>query len=128
MSATDPYSTLTRKLFAAPEHVAASGGEPGTGSSVYIEAQGVRIRLSAVTEDGLITELRFRARGCPHLIAACEWLCRSIEGKPADALGEFKPAAIMQALAVPVAKTGRILVLEDAARALGERLAGAPDS
>ncbi len=124
----DPYSTLTRKLFAAPEHVAASGGEPDTGSSVYTEAQGVRIRLSAVVAGGLITELRFRASGCPHVIAACEWLCRSIEGKPVEALGEFKPAAIMQALAVPVAKTGRILVLEDTARALGERLSRTQDS
>jgi len=125
---TDPYSTLTRKLFAAPEHVATSGGEPETGSSVYTEAQGVRIRLSAVAEGGLITELRFRARGCPHVIAACEWLCRSIEGKPIQSLDEFKPAAIMQALAVPVAKTGRILVLEDAARALGQRLSRTQES
>ena len=127
MSVSDPYSTLTRKLFAAPEHVATTGREPETGSSVYTESQGVRIRLSAVAADGLIAELRFRARGCPHLIAACEWLCRSFEGKPVDALSEFRPAAIMQALAVPVAKTGRILVLEDAARALGERLSSGQD-
>ena len=127
MSVADPYSTLTRKLFAVPEHVAASGGEPETGSSVYTESQGVRIRLSAIADGGVIAQLRFRARGCPHLIAACEWLCRSFEGKPVEALSEFRPAAIMQALAVPVAKTGRILVLEDAARALGERLSGAQD-
>jgi len=68
--------------------------------------------------------LRFRARGCPHLIAACEAFCAAFEGREVDALLEFTAGDLMQRLPVPVEKTGRILVLEDAVRALGKSLRG----
>ena len=121
----DPYSARTRELFGDLRHVAAKPGEPGDGESVYVEGQGVRLRLNARADDGHIATLRFRAYGCPHFVAACEWLCRNLEGRPVSALGEWRPSEIMQTLGLPVEKTGRILVLEDAVRELGTCLGGA---
>ena len=115
---SDPYSPLVRKLFAEPEHVAPGAGVPATGESVSMDGQGVRLRLNAIVNDGQIDALTFRAYGCPHFIAACECLCRRYEGKTLAELAEFKPAEIMQTLAIPGVKTGRILVLEDAVGAL----------
>ena len=114
----DPYSPLVRKLFAAPAHVAPLAGAPDAGDTAFVEAQGVRVRLNAMTGDDGVVDLRFRARGCPHFLAACEWLCRRYSGKAASELDVFKPAEIMQTLSIPAAKSARILVLEDAVRSL----------
>ena len=116
--ATDPYSPLVRKLFAAPAHIAAAAGAPEAGATAFIEGQGVSVRLNASGQDGDVVDLSFRARGCPHFLAACEWLCQRYSGKPASELDVFKPAEIMQTLAIPAAKSARILVLEDAVRSL----------
>lgn len=114
----DPYSPLVRKLFAAPAHVAASAGSPDDGDTAYVEGQGVSVRLNMRARDSNLVDLSFRARGCPHFVAACEWLCQRYSGKAASELDVFKPAEIMQTLAIPAAKSARILVLEDAVRSL----------
>ncbi len=114
----DPYSPLVRKLFAAPAHVAASAGVPDDADTAFVEGQGVSIRLNASARDGDVVDLRFRARGCPHFLAACEWLCQRYSGRAVTELDVFKPAEIMQTLSIPAAKSARILVLEDAVRAL----------
>lgn len=119
----DPYGGMVRTLFAALDHAAAEPGEPSGSASVYCEGQGIRLRLNAIAADGVLETLSFRVRGCPHVLAACEWLCRRLEGRPVGALDELQPADIMQALSVPVAKTGRILVLEDAVRLLARKIA-----
>lgn len=114
----DPYSPLVRKLFKAPEHAALSAGQPSDGASVYTEGQGVAVRLNAIIgADGSLA-LTFRARGCPHFLAACEWFCRHHSGKASAELGIFKPAEIMQTLGIPAAKSARILTLEDAVTGL----------
>lgn len=110
----DPYSDTVRRLFAAPEHA----GDLENAPTGYFEDQGLRIRLSAAMESGTIRALRFRAYGCPHVIAACEVICREFEGKPLAALEAFDSAQIMTDLAVPAEKTGRILVVEDTVRSL----------
>ncbi|MGI9238525.1 MAG: iron-sulfur cluster assembly scaffold protein [Woeseiaceae bacterium] len=116
----DPYSALVREYFAAPAHA----GDLDQGAAVSLAEQGVRIRLYGAERDGQIKSLRFQAWGCPHVIAACELFCDRFEGKSIQSLGEFRASDIMQILPVPVEKTGRILVLEDAVRSLGQRLCG----
>ncbi|MBT8100469.1 MAG: hypothetical protein KJO82_11995, partial [Gammaproteobacteria bacterium] len=76
-------------------------------------------QVTMASRDGQIEALRFMAWGCPHLIAACEAFCSAYEGRGVADLGGFSGAGLMQSLAVPVEKTGRILVLEDAVRSLG---------
>ena len=113
----DPYSPAVRKLFAMPEHV----GDVDDGESAFVDDQGVRVRLSARAEGRNIGKMRFRAWGCPHLIAAAEWLCDYYEGRAISALEDFPHAPIMENLAIPTEKTGRILVLEDTVRSLGQK-------
>ena len=116
----DPYSDRARALFADTAHC----GELRGGVAGSADAPGVRVRIMAALEGGSLATLRFRAFGCPHLIAACELFCRSFEGRGAGTLQDFSVAGIMRDLSVPVEKTGRILVLEDAVRALGESIGG----
>lgn len=114
----DPYSPLVRRYFTGAAHA----GDLNDAETVDIDEQGVQIRLAATSADGNIQALAFRAWGCPHVIAACESFCTEFEGKPLESLLGFRAADIMQKLSVPVEKTGRILVLEDAVRSLGQRL------
>jgi nitrogen fixation NifU-like protein len=113
----DPYSAKVRELFAAPAHA----GDIADGEAVYVADQDVRLRLSAQAEGGKIAALRFRAWGCPHVIAAAEAVCSALEGLPVTDLENYMAADVMQKLAVPAEKTGRILVIEDAVRSLGQR-------
>lgn len=111
----DPYSELVRALFASPEHA----GTVSTPHRVHIDDHGICVELSATLAGNAIESLRFRARGCPHVIAAAEWICAQLEGTTIAGMQSFEIAELMQSLAVPIEKTGRILVLEDAVRALG---------
>lgn len=111
---TDPYSTRTRELFAHPAHA----GLLERGPVVYADAQDVRLQLSAEAAGGVLEAMRFQAWGCPHVLAACEAVCSDFEGRASDDLGRFAVAELMQSLCIPVEKTGRILVIEDAMRLL----------
>lgn len=115
---TDPYGARVRQLFAAPAHA----GLLEDGESVAVDDRDVRLRLSVRTTDGRVEALRFQAWGCPHVIAAAEAACAGLEGRPVSDLLEFAGNDLMENLPVPVEKTGRILVLEDAVRSLGRRL------
>ena len=114
----DPYSATVRELFATTPH---AGGLAGA-ESVSTSDQGVRIRLAASIESGVVKAMRFRAWGCPHLIAAAEAACATLEGRPVAGLADWSATDVMANLAVPVEKTGRILVLEDTVRSLGQAL------
>ena len=110
----NPYNSAVRACFGSPVHAGKAAGD----IVAFFEDQGMRIRLSASVQDSTITELRFLAWGCPHVIAASETFCRQYEGRPVAELELFATDQIMQDLAVPVEKTGRILVLEDTVRSL----------
>lgn len=114
----DPYSPAVRKLFGDPRHA----GHVSDGAEVRLEEQGLRIVLSAAVSGERIRKLRFKAWACPHVIAASEAFCEEYEGKSAAELLEFSANGLMQSLSVPVEKTGRILVLEDAVRSLGHAI------
>jgi len=114
----DPYSERVRDLFASPAHA----GNLEDAVSIFVSDQGVRLFLCAQCENDRIMALRFRAWGCPHVIAAAEAFCDEFEGRQVRDLLEFSSSGLMQSLPVPVEKTGRILVLEDAVRALGTSL------
>jgi len=117
----DPYNATVRELFANPRH----GGDLANAVVAEVAQQGVRLRLAASEAGGRIESLRFLAHGCPHVIAACEQFCRTFEGGPTAAIDGFRAADIMCDLSVPVEKTGRILVLEDAVRLLGREISAA---
>ncbi len=112
----DPYNERVRALFDEPAHAGYLDDAAGT----TIEDQGVRICFSTEVAGGEMRALRFQAWGCPHFIAAAEAFCDGYEGRPVSALSEFSASELMQSLSVPVEKTGRILVIEDAVRSLAQ--------
>jgi NifU-like protein involved in Fe-S cluster formation len=117
----DPYNQAVRELFRHPAHA----GELANGYTSIVDSQGIRLRLSATCDGPRIRQLRFQAYGCPHVIAACERFCSTYEGRPVTELDSFRAADIMTKLSVPVEKTGRILVVEDAIRSLGRSISDA---
>ena len=115
----NPYSPRVREYFAAPAHA----GDVEGGITVLVDEQDVQLQLSAEATGDRVAALRFRARACPHVIAAAEAACMALEGRPVADLIEFSARDLMDNLPVPVEKTGSILVLEDAVRALGRQFA-----
>lgn len=111
----DPYNARVRALFADPAHAGTVNG----GKRAALSEQDVRIEFYARLEAGSVDEMRFLAHGCPHVIAAAEAVCASLEGQPAESLKNFRAAEFMETLAVPTEKSARILVIEDAVRLLG---------
>lgn len=120
----DPYSRQLRALFRDPAHA----GRIDDGIAAQVDDQGVRIHLTLSVSGGRIGSARFQAWGCPHVLAACEAFCASVEGRELADLCDYSAAPLMQSLAIPAEKTGRILVLEDAVRSLGAAACAPNDS
>ena len=80
--------------------------------------RGAWVRFEARGQGGLITAVRFRAWGCPHVLAACEFVAGTLEGQALADLGDLDARWLAEALEVPPEKLGRLLVIEDALRAL----------
>ena len=120
MLPTYPYYETVREYFRSSEHAGDLGRDyPQMLESTVTESrQGAQIVLAAGIEDGIVREMRFRVWGCPHLIAATAWLCAQLESGPVAAMQDFPLQEIMRQLSVPVEKTGRILLLEDALKSL----------
>jgi NifU-like protein involved in Fe-S cluster formation len=74
--------------------------------------------LAALVDGNTVRSLRYQAYGCPHLIAATEAFCIDAEGRPLTVLADLDVAELMERLAIPVEKTGRLFILEDAVKAL----------
>ena len=115
-----PYSELVRGYFANPVHAGHLPDEYN--DRVVAEAAepdgGARVVLSALVDGETIRRLRYKIFGCPHLIAATEAFCDDTEGQEISALIELDVRKLMERLAIPVEKTGRLFILEDAAKAL----------
>lgn len=90
---------------------------PPAGNSQTAEAgsidQGTWIRALARISGERIAEIRFQAYGCPHTLAACEWLEHHLPGRPLNSLLPGGAQALAASIAAPTEKLGRLLVLED---------------
>ncbi len=95
-------------------------GEGVIRGSAGTVAQGTMFVLSARVAGNRIEAVRFEAYGCPHCIAAGSWLSERLVGLSRDQLRAWRWREADQALAFPLEKRGRLLVLEDAVRALDE--------
>jgi len=125
-SVTDPYSELVRRYFANPVHAGQLSDEYNdavVGEAAESET-GARVVLSAVVDEETVRILRYQVFGCPHLIAAAEAFCDELEGQAVGALTELDVPGLMDKLELPVEKTGRVFILEDAARALHIAVSG----
>lgn len=112
------YGARVRALFARPVHAGDADGPV-----VRLERGGQEVQLAATLAEGRLDRLAFRARGCPHLIAAAEDFCGRFEGRAVAELAGYDVPAVLRELEIPVEKTGRILLLEDAIHALAKACA-----
>lgn len=116
----DALPPQIRELFTALDHAGeldqAEGGSIARGEAGR-EELGTRVRFVMRIADGRVRAVRYRVYGCPYTLATCEWLARTLEGRPPDALEIGNPLDWAQRLEVPAAKLGRLLVVEDALQA-----------
>jgi cysteine desulfurase len=75
------------------------------------------LRLSGRMDGRHVTEARFQVYGCPHTIAAAEWLAQRLPGRAIDALLPEGVNGVAAQLGTPTEKLGRLLVIEDALHA-----------
>ena len=86
--------------------------------------QGVLVVLQARITGDCVAELRFRAFGCPHLLAAASWLTERLRGVDRHVVEAWDWREAATVLEVPPAKFGRLLVLQDAVRILARNWPG----
>jgi hypothetical protein len=118
MNAAD-YSALTRRYFECADRAGElSGADVGRGAAGS-RAQGTWVQFDVRRGESAqggrcIAEARFLAFGCPHTIAAAAWLCERAAGLPLQPRLPESLQALRERFAVPVPKTGRLLIVEDA--------------
>jgi len=92
----------------APSSAGQAVGEAGgPGQEVWVR---FRLRIA----DGVVKSALFKAYGCPHTLAVTAWVVERLGGRSRADLAPGTPSDWAEALAVPVEKLGRLLVVEDA--------------
>jgi cysteine desulfurase len=76
--------------------------------------QEVWVRFKLQVADGVVKSVLFKAYGCPHTLGVAAWVAERLCGRGRADLAPGTPAEWAEALAVPVEKLGRLLVVEDA--------------
>lgn len=99
------------RLESAPDVITARAGR---------REQGVEFVVSARVAADRIAAARFEVYGCPHCIAAASWLSERLVGRTLAELEAWGWREAVAALQIPAEKRGRLLILEDALRALAE--------
>jgi NifU-like protein involved in Fe-S cluster formation len=120
MNDADPrYSGEVRRRMATLAGEAQPGAVAGAGTvtgRAGDREQGAEVCLHLRLAGGRIAEARYRAFGCPHLIAAAAWLTERLAGCGRVDLEQWDWREAAAALEVPPAKFGRLLTLQDAVR------------
>jgi NifU-like protein involved in Fe-S cluster formation len=113
------YSALVIDHFDRPRNAGRleSGADVIEGSAGRRVDGGEFIFTARVAGDTL-AEVRVQTFGCPHSIAAASWLSERLVGMTQAELSHWDWREAATALEVPTQKRGRMLVLEDAVRAL----------
>ncbi|MGH9451741.1 MAG: iron-sulfur cluster assembly scaffold protein [Terriglobia bacterium] len=82
------------------------------------------LKLWAVSRDGAISDMSFKAAGCVPAIACGSWVAEWAEGKPIEALLALSPIEIERALGgLPAASRHASALAVDALRLLAAKLA-----
>jgi cysteine desulfurase len=75
------------------------------------------VRFHLLIAGDTVKDARFQAYGCPHTLAVSAWLAAQLPGRKHDNALPGGPMDWARVLQVPTEKLGRLLVVEDAARA-----------
>ena len=121
VKAVPAYSALVIDHFDRPRNVGRfeSAADVIEGAADR-RTDGAQFVLTARISGEFLSEVRFQAFGCPHCIAAASWLSERLAGADQAALAQWQWREAAVALEVPTEKRGRLLILEDAVRALAE--------
>jgi NifU-like protein involved in Fe-S cluster formation len=113
------YSELVRRHFAEPSRIGelAPAEDVIHGEAGSLDG-GARFRFGARISMDQLSDVRVRVYGCPHCIAAASWAADQLVGLSREALESWSWREAERALGVPPQKRGRLLILEDAIRAL----------
>ncbi len=122
----EEFGDAVAERFAAPAHAGAPADAAG-----WVSAEAGRVGSGAVVVFWLrgdatrIEQARFEAFADPAVVAAAEWACERAEGAAPGELAGMEGRRIADILALPVARVGGVLLVEDALRAALCRLAPA---
>lgn len=120
MNDADPrYGGEVRRRMASLAGAAPAGTAAGAGTVVGRAGereQGAEVVLLLRLAKGRVTEARYRAFGCPHLLAAASWLTERLVGCGRADLERWDWREAAAAVEVPPVKFGRLLTLQDAVR------------
>jgi NifU-like protein involved in Fe-S cluster formation len=108
------YSELTRRYFGSAMNAGELRGTHVFRGAAGSLAQGTWVQFDLQIAQGKIQAARFRAFACPHTIAVCAWLTEAAVGNAPQATLPESVQQIRDRFEVPVAKMGRLLVIEDA--------------
>jgi NifU-like protein involved in Fe-S cluster formation len=117
------YSPRVLELFAhlpGAEPLPPGPGIPVAGEAIVVE-RGAWVRFDARVESARILQCVFRAWGCPHTLAAAAWVASEVRARRIEDCASIDASRLARELDAPAEKMGRILVVEDALRALLER-------
>ncbi|MGH8130454.1 MAG: iron-sulfur cluster assembly scaffold protein [Steroidobacteraceae bacterium] len=117
------YSPRVLELFAqlpGADALAVGAGSLASGEAIALD-RGAWIRFEARIDGGRIVDCVFRAWGCPHTLAAAAWVATEIRNGGIAGGAAIDASRLMRELAAPAEKMGRLLVVEDALRALLDR-------
>ncbi|MEZ5565362.1 MAG: aminotransferase class V-fold PLP-dependent enzyme [Gammaproteobacteria bacterium] len=93
-----------------PGTVVLARGEAGS------EALGTWVAFNAWIAADRLVRLDVQIYGCPHTREAGNQVAAGLSGRPVSALEDFDPHEWRRALGIPVEKTGRMLIIQDALR------------
>jgi hypothetical protein len=113
------YSALTLHYFEIAVGEAAAGVGILAGPNVFRGAagdrrQGTWVQFDVHVSAGIIRAARFLAFACPHTIAVSAWIAEHAAGTVARPCLPESVEDLSDRFAVPVAKRGRLLIIEDA--------------
>lgn len=119
---------VRRRMRELPGAAPLPAGFPTTSGGAGDVEQGARVELEFQVLQGRVARGRFRAFGCPHLIAAASWVTDRLHGATRDEVAGWDWREAAEALEVPPAKYARLLTLQDAVRDAARNWPVAPGS
>lgn len=109
----DPLPSLVAEHLRTPRNVGREDTGPGWRSAERGEPRrGPWLRLALRFDGSRIAEVRWQALGCPYLLALVSLASERLPGGGPERLEALRPE-LVEALALPVERTDRMLLLED---------------
>jgi NifU-like protein involved in Fe-S cluster formation len=111
MIATALYNEDVRRYFADPRHAGdlQEDYELTLVADVSESDSGAHVEMSAGIRGGIIIAMAYRVWGCPHLVAALELVCETLEGQPVSGLENFESADINRPYTIAGRRAGDAL-------------------